>query len=59
MTNQPFNETVISSSLTVGKLIEILQHFPKDALVDSVRLKAADNAIYADLNQDGELVICD
>ena len=49
---------VLSETLTVGKLIWILQQVPKETFIYSIRLKAASNGIYVAIDTNG-LVICD
>lgn len=51
-------DCVISSRLTVNKFIEMLNHFPNDTWIKSIRLKGSDNMVYMTVEKDG-LVICD
>lgn len=51
-------DCVISSRLTVNKFIEMLNHFPSDTWIKSIRLKGSDNMVYMTVEEDG-LVICD
>lgn len=56
--NQEVETKIISSNMRVGDLIDLLMKFERHIPIDSIRLKSAENVVYASTNSDG-LRICD
>ncbi|QDH47220.1 hypothetical protein PQC06_gp110 [Aeromonas phage LAh10] len=53
---QGYDDIVISSSLTVGKFIEMLETFPLDTHIKYIRLKGADNMVAMNVEEDGIVI---